>query len=233
MRTRPFSRITKAAAIVAVAAIASSAAADFTAKFEVTITNITRGQTFTPQLLTTHSREIALFELGQPASDAVALLAEAGDTSAATEVLLNAGSAVNAVQTVDGLLAPGQSVSTIIEASLFHQRLTMAAMLIPTNDTFVALNGVQLPRRGSATFTALGYDAGSEANDQNCANMPGPRCGGEGASPGVNDGDEGFIYVSNGFHELPAEDGVEGEVLGPRVYDWRNPVATVTVRRID
>ena len=96
-----------------------------------------------------------------------------------------------------------------------------------TNDTFVALNGVRLPRT-TATYTAIAYDSGTEANDQNCRNIPGPRCGGEGFSPGPNAGDEGYVYVSNGFHDL----GNNRRLLGPAVYDWRNPVARITVRRV-
>lgn len=222
-----------AAAALALTSVGASANGHYyTTKYEVTITNITRGQTFTPQLVTTHSRRVELFELGAPASAGLALLAESGDTSGVTQDLLNAGSRVSDVQTIPGLLAPGASISTTVEASFYHRRLSVAAMLIPTNDTFVALDSVRLPIRGSATYTALAYDSGSEANDQNCSNIPGPRCGGTGASPGVNAGDEGYVYVSNGFHELGEQGAVEGEILGPLVYDWRNPVATITIRRI-
>lgn len=104
-------------------------------------------------------------------------------------------------------------------------------MLIPTNDTFVSLNSVELPRFGQRTYVALAYDAGTEANDQNCANIPGPRCKGEGVSAPA-DSDEGFVHVSNGFHELGSADDPDNEILGPMPYDWNNPVAMVTVRRI-
>jgi hypothetical protein len=83
-----------------------------------------------------------------------------------------------------------------------------------------------------ATYEVPAFDAGSEANDQNCANIPGPRCGGAGSSPGTNAGDEGFVHISNGFHELGSMDDIGNEILGPLTYDWRNPVATITVRRI-
>jgi hypothetical protein len=118
----------------------------------------------------------------------------------------------------------------IVEASRRHRYLSVAAMLIPTNDTFMALNGVRLPLRGSARHMAMGFDAGTEANDQNCANIPGPRCMGAGYSPGPNDGDEGYVYVGNGFHSLP--DSVAGEVLGPLVYGWNNAVAEIVIRRL-
>ncbi len=220
------------AALAAVFLLASSlASADgsYNRKYEVTITNLTPGQSFTPQLVTTHSKKLALFELGQPAGEALEILAEGGDTTPLTNVLLGFPYDVADVQTIPGLLGPGQSVTVVVEATRFERFLSIAAMLIPTNDTFVAIDSVPLPRYRRAV-TALAYDAGTEANDQNCLNIPGPRCGGEGYSPGPNDGDEGFVHVSNGFHSLPA--AKDGEVLGPQVYDWRNPVARVEVRRI-
>ena len=208
---------------------AANADGSYYRKYEVTITNITRGQTFTPILVATHSARVGLFELGAPAGEALEILAEDGSTTALTEALLEAGYEVADVETIPGLLAPGATTSVIVEATRFQRFLSLAAMLIPTNDTFVALDTVPLPFR-SRSYTAIAYDAGTEANDQNCLNMPGPRCGGEGFSPGPNEGDEGYVYVSNGFHELPP--AAQGEVLGPLVYDWRNPVARVVVRRI-
>ena len=71
-------------------------------------------------------------------------------------------------------------------------------MLIPTNDAFVALNGVSLPRanRSTVVHMAVAYDAGSESNDEVCANIPGPVCGGDGSSDG--DG-EGYVHVHSGI----------------------------------
>lgn len=217
------------AAVLLLAGTAVNADGGYNRKYEVTITNLTPGQTFTPQLVATHSAKLALFELGQPAGDALEVLAEGGDTAPLTEVLLSSPYEVADVQTVPGLLGPGQSVTVIVEGTRFERYLSLAAMLIPTNDTFVAIDSMRLPRY-QRSVTALAYDAGTEANDQNCLSMPGPRCGGEGYSPGPNEGDEGFVHVSNGFHSLPAAE--VGEVLGPQVYDWRNPVARVEVRRI-
>jgi hypothetical protein len=219
-------------ALTLLALSATATAMDRKTMYQVTITNITKGQTFTPQLVVTHSAIVQLFRPGEPASDELALLAEAGDTDALTGVLRGAGAAVGEVKTISGLLLPGESVSTTIEASRSHPYISVAAMLIPTNDTFVGLNRKRLPFYGSTTWEVPAFDAGSEANDQNCTNIPGPRCGGAGSSPGNNAGDEGFVHIGNGFHELGAADENGGEILGPLAYDWRNPVATITVRRI-
>ena len=190
--------------------------------YEVTITNITPGQSFTPQLLVTHGQNASLFELGQPASEALEALAEGGATGPLTDAVVNVA---EDVRTVDGLLGPGESVSATISSRGNRQLLSMAAMLLPTNDTFVAVDSLRLPRQGSATYFARAYDAGTEANDQDCANIPGPLCGGEAISAPAAD-DEGFVHVSNGFHELG------GDALTPARYDWRNPVARVVVTRI-
>lgn len=191
--------------------------------FEVTVTNITRGQTFTPILVATHSPKVAFFRLGEPASPGLALLAEDGSPSLLASELASTGQVLDA-QTIPGLLAPGASATVTVRARGRFDQLSVAAMLIPTNDSFMALDRLSLPWRGGAVSRLLrGYDAGSEPNDEICANIPGPRCGGEGSSPAV-DG-EGYVYVSNGMHGI-------GD-LSAAVYDWRNPVARVVVRRVD
>ena len=119
-----------------------------------------------------------------------------------------------------GLLGPGHTVTIKVRAHGAN-RVSLAAMLVPTNDAFVALNSVRAPHKGSVTYTAVAYDAGSEPNDEMCVNIPGP-CGGEGLSMDV-DG-EGFVHVHAGIHgiaDLKAAD-----------YDWRNPVARVTIKRV-
>jgi len=226
-------RKTFSIAIVASGLLLSSLTfADHGRQYEVTITNLTKGQTFTPQLVTTHSRHVELFTLGSPVSLGVEIVAEGGNTAPLTEELESKGRRVSDVKTIGGLLGPGETSSIVISAGRHHNQLSVMAMLIPTNDTFVALDGVKLPYRGSKSYVAIAYDAGTELNDQKCINIPGPRCQGEGFSEGPNDGDEGFVYVSNGFHDLGTEDAEGNEILLPLTYDWRNPVALVKVTRL-
>ncbi|MGH8595532.1 MAG: spondin domain-containing protein [Gammaproteobacteria bacterium] len=213
-------------ALAFIALLFSNAAfAEPTFQYEVSVTNITKGQTFTPTLVAAADGSVSIFELGSAASPALEILAEAGDTSPLTQELLGLGRHVSGVQTIPGLLGPGQTTKVTLSAAPLHRRLILAAMLIPTNDNFYALNAVELPLFGTATYLAPAYDAGTEENDQNCANIPGPRCGGEGHSAGPNPGDEGFVFIGEGFHELGTE-------LEPAQYDWRNPVARITVRRM-
>lgn len=219
-----------ALALPLLALVASHASAAPRWTYEVTVTNITQAQTFTPILVTTHNSSIALFEPGAPAGVELEMLAEGGDTGPLAGVLEDAGNAVQDIQTGDGLLEPGDSVSFTIKGDPRRHSLSLAAMLIPTNDTFVALDSVNLPRRGSKSYFARAYDAGTEANDQSCGNIPGPICGGSGYSPVEGPDDEGFVHVGNGFHELGDTDTDGFTVLNPATYDWRNPVAKVTIR---
>lgn len=210
--------------------LSAAVSADSGLRWQVEVTNVTLGQTFTPLLAATHYSGVDMFEPGKQASTELAMLAEAGDIGPLTAVLEGAGHQVTDIQTNGALLGPGESITLTI-AGRPGQRLSLAGMLIPTNDTFVGVDSVFLPLYGGTTVHALAYDAGSEANDQNCTNIPGPRCGGAGLSPGMNEGDEGFVHVSNGFHELDGEHA-DGEILSPAQYDWRNPVAIVKIHRV-
>lgn len=194
--------------------------------YEISITNLTRGQSFTPILAATHRRGLHLFTLGSPASDELATLAEGGDTGPLTTVLESAHK-VAEVKTSPGLLNPGVTRTMTLKANKRARYLSMAAMLIPTNDAFMSLDAVRLPRGGHhATYYAKAYDAGSEPNDELCANIPGPVCNGEGPSPDV--GGEDFVHVHAGIHKL-GDDLVE---LNAAERDWRNPVALIKIVRV-
>ena len=202
--------------------LASHAALANTIEYEVTITNLTRGNNFTPVLVASHRSGVTLFELGSRASEELAALAEGGDT-APLEALLSNNRRVVDTTTSEGLLAPGASVSVRIKASHWTRRISLASMLLPTNDAFFALNNVALPRGfRELTYLSPAYDAGSEPNDELCFNIPGPTCQGEGTSPGV--GGEDFVHIHAGIHGI-------GD-LEPSAYDWRNPVAKITIRRV-
>ncbi len=187
--------------------------------YEVTITNLTQAQRFTPILVASHKKGVRLFELGETASPELADIAEGGAVGAMTALLL-ANPDVIDVADSGGLLSPGDSVTVVVSAD-DARYISLASMLIPTNDAFFALNGVKV--KGKETvFWAPAYDAGSETNDEDCDNIPGPDCGGTPFSPA--DAGEGYVYIHGGIHGI-------GD-LEPEIYDWRNPVAHVRVVRM-
>ena len=200
--------------------------------YEVRVTNMTKQQTFTPLLVVSHKPSVRLFVPGEAASAELETVAEAGAIGPLDALLGTLPGRVLDTNTNGELLGPGKTATIEIDAGRGFRRISVIGMLIPTNDTFVAADGIPLPQGWSRrTVTAVAYDAGTEANDQNCANIPGPRCGGEGGSE-LADGDEGFVFVGNGFHDLGERDPDGNEILGPFNYDWRNPVARISVQRV-
>ncbi len=207
-------------------ALISNVATAMNGTWEVTITNLTQAQLFTPLVAIAHESPYRLFRVGQPASDGLELMAEGGNTSMLEE---EASGSASSMDNHNDLLGPGQSVTLTVTGNVRRTRISLAGMLIPTNDTFVAMDAVTPPRRGSSMHLLQAWDSGTEVNDQSCQHIPGPRCGGEGFSV---EGGEGHVHISNGFHDLGDTDQDGFEVLGPVRYDWRNPVARVRVQRI-
>ena len=201
----------------------SAFAQDAGPTYEITITNLTRGQTFTPPAAVVHSDAVQLFSLGAAASPQLAALAEAGDPEPLAD-LLTPLSGVGGIAVADAGIPPGQTVTLTVTDTRGLELITVASMLVPTNDGFYALNGVAVPESGeTVTMVAPAYDAGSEPNDEVCANVPGPPdvCDGEGFSP-QQDG-EGYVHIHGGIH------GIADLVAADR--DWRNPVAYISIRR--
>lgn len=196
---------------------ASSGVAD---SYEISVTNVTANQAFTPRLAFSHTVG-KLFELGSPALDDLITIAESGDLAPLMSALMGFPEEVTDMQVGDGLLMPGDSQTITLEGDP-GSFLTLVNMLIPTNDAFLGVNALILPESGSVTHRATVYDAGSETNDEDCLNIPGPVCGGEGGSP-ADDG-EGFIHVHSGIHGI-------GD-LDAATYDWNNPAAIVTITKI-
>ncbi len=207
------------------------------ARFLVTVTNITRDQTFTPVLVISHRPGVRLFELGQPAITPLAILAEEGDVGPLMTLAQASPAVFDAAFTgppPGGFVLPGETKTISVRTRGGFDHVSVAAMLIPTNDGFFALNGVEGPHgHRVATFTSAAYDAGSERNDELCASIPGPsfaECPLPNGDPGPggglmpSGGEEGYVHIHAGIH------GIGDFVASDR--DWRNPVAHISIRRV-
>jgi hypothetical protein len=189
--------------------------------YKVTITNLTRGQVFTPSIVLNHKQDVRLFTPGAPASKSLATLAESGNTDPLSMMMLmNPG--VADIKTSDGLLYPGESTTVMLDRTEGFPYISLAAMMIPTNDGFISLNGVMAPQGDkSVMYLSPAYDAGSEENNEKCKNIPGPFCGGAGVSE--EDG-EGYVHIHAGIHGITN--------VPEDVFDWRNPVARIVIQRV-
>jgi len=188
--------------------------------YEITVTNITQGEIFTPILVASHPHGVKLFALGHAASTELAMLAEGGDTAPLSALLLSEGA--HDVATADDVLPPGASVTLTVDVTRHSRSISVASMLVPSNDAFFAVNGARGPR-GSQTLTLFSpaYDAGSESNDELCVSIPGPPfiCAGEGFN--AADG-EGYVHIHPGIQGV-------GDLIATDL-DWHNPVAKISVK---
>lgn len=189
--------------------------------FSVTVTNLSRGQILSPVFAVTHNGSLSLFTNGETVSPELAALAQDANTEKLTDLFAALPATHDIVVAAAGIL-PGKSESFIIHGNHHKHYISLASMLVTSNDAFMAVNKLKLPRRFSVV-TVPAYDAGAEANDESCAYIPGPPC--ENANAASDIEGEGFIHVHAGIHGI-------GD-LRPAQYDWRNPVAKISIRRVN
>jgi len=205
----------------------------------IEITNLTNGVYFTPLLVATHNQDTDLFEVGAPASASLQAMAEGGDISGLIlQVESNGGKYV--ANPAAGLLAPGATTSAELKLKHRHRNyLSITGMLLPTNDGFVGLDALKLPKKhGTYTFYLNGYDAGTEANDEIINGGGAPGAAGIPADPGGNGG-SGATGAAGADHNATVHihRGILGDTdpvggisdLDSRVHRWTNPVARLVV----
>lgn len=185
------------------------------------VINQSTQQPFSPFFVMVHNDQIdPLYARGEPASVALATLAEEGDSSELLALYEGAEGVLNVFQA--GILTmPGTSVEIHLTVTDEYPLVTIASMAVNTNDCFVSLNGAAL--ESGMVLNAPGNDAGSEVNNEDCSCIPGPACAGFEKQEGNCGAGEGFVHVHRGIH------GFEGSHLLQRELDWRNPMMRVVV----
>ncbi len=148
-------------------------------EYQVSITNITHGQPVSPPVALLHKADFSLWKIGEAASDALERMAEGGDGSA-----LLALRDSNPQYQADAPLAPGASIDFSLTTTRGgFNRLSVAGMLVNTNDGFSGINAIELSelKPGQSTvYYSHTYDAGTELNSELTGTIPGPADGGEG-----------------------------------------------------
>jgi hypothetical protein len=198
--------------------------------YKVTMTNLTSNQPLSPQGVVLHTGEYLAWQVGEQAAAGIERLAEAGDPAV---FLDQAEMDANVLVTAQNgsVIIPGSSISVEIKSKRDSDlRMSVATMLVNTNDAYTGLTGTligDLAVNESKTVYAPAYDAGTEANSETAATVPGPAGNGEGYNP-VQD-DRGFITVHSGA--VTADDGLAGSSLNES-HRWDNPVTRIIVTRI-
>jgi hypothetical protein len=205
----------------------------------IAITNLTQGLHFTPLVVAAHNADTSVFSVATAASSQLQLLAEGGDFSGLDAQLSDAAADIM-TNPAGGLLAPATGTQLTLTTTDGNNLLSLAAMVLPTNDGFVGLDSWMIPTEaGTYTIWLNAYDAGTEANDELIVDGSGaPGTPGIPAAPGGNSGANGSgvsdtqangnVHVHRG---ALGDDDLNGgkSDLDSRVHRWLNPVAKVTV----
>ena len=203
--------------------------------FEITLTNLTTGepgtggQILSPPIFVTHAAGINLAAVGQPASPALVLLAENGDTSGL--VALAAAAGANAMPTAD-VVPPGGSVTVTVTADMVNSSLSVGSMLVSTNDAFVAATDVPLFDENGAPVSASidlnSYDAGSEENTEMASDIPGPLGLDAAADP---EGSNERVPTEGGV--IAPHEGIQGVGDVGEAFAWEEPTAMLTIAPVE
>lgn len=165
-------------------ALASAAITTNAAQVDITVTNLTQGIYFTPIIVAAHTGDASLYQIGQAASPELQAMAEGGSLDGLESILMSVGADIQK-DPVPGLLAPAMSTMTSIDTSDGNNYLSLAAMMLPTNDGFVGLSSWMIPTEpGTYHIHLNAYDAGTEANDEIVNGGGAPGTAGIPASPG-------------------------------------------------
>jgi hypothetical protein len=205
----------------------------------VEVTNMTNAAYFTPLLVATHDGYTRLFEVGSPASGALQAMAEGGDISGLVAEV-EAGGGVVVQNPAEGLLAPGQTATATFDIRPRRRpHLSVTAMVLPTNDGFIGLNGIRIPlRRGVYHYDVPVYDAGTEANDELITGGGAPGQPGIPADPGGHAGINGSgVAGADSNPNVHIHRGIVGDLdpaggrsdLDAGVHRWLNPAARITI----
>ncbi len=238
------------AAVLSVVKVTAASGHGSAPRYLVTVTNLTYGQPLTPPVVAIHDRSVDLFGIGRRASDELKEIAENGNLGPMLTLLdpatnrhvadrTHIARGVDMAAPIAPKGDPGNSGFASAQAFILTGGrgagyLSIASMLICTNDGFTGVDSVKLPRHvGQATtFFSAAYDAGTELNMEDFKDIV-PPCQG---LVGVSSDDAGTgmsnpKLAQNGLIGLhPGIAG--GNDLLAAVHGWVDPTIMVFVERI-
>jgi len=184
--------------------------------FEIMITNLTGGQIFSPPIAATHGSGVSMWQVGQPATEELRLIAEGGNTAPMAAMLK--GTATDVQVAADPIL-PGATATLKITAA-DADMLSIAMMLARTNDGFTGVSHLPLTMM-LADLEVPAYDAGTEDNTERASDVPAPPFGGMGHP------------ATMPAQPITLHPGLTGQgEVGPE-YNWVGAVARITVRQVE
>ena len=220
-------RLTPVIALIALAALlltlvgAAPADAGSEREYKVTVTNLTSGQRMTPFVVATHSGSTSIFEVGSQASPGLQAIAENGDVPALAGELADRA---NVAVTGGGIIEPGNDAYATIVSTPGKRKLSVAGMLICTNDGFGAIDSVQLNASGAKqVIYGFAYDAGTEINTQVYTDLVPPCDDSGGGTFGTAEG--GVVHAHAGIQAAVGD-------LTPGTHGWTGAVIMVEIELV-
>jgi hypothetical protein len=196
--------------------------------YELTVSNLTGNQPFSPLAAIIHDDQYSAWSIGEASSVGLEQLAESGGVN----LLLSDAVDLDVLntETGSGLILPGESETLEIESiPAANLQLTLAGMLVNTNDAFVGTSGLalhDLQIGDSLTVLLPVYDAGTEMNTELSGTIPGPADGGEGFNILRDD----VNVVSRHSGVVTNEDGNTDSILDSS-YRFDAPAAKLVLKR--
>lgn len=170
-------------AATAFAGVSAVAAQDAGATYRVTVTNLASGQPLTPPVVVLHNAKTSIVEAGAPASEGIMELAENGNHQVLVDSLADNAN-VSAVAVADHPVVSGgvpgaaevPTFATLEISGEGANRISVASMLICSNDGFSIVHDQKLPKKvgQSVAFFSDAYDAGTETNTEAFADLVPP-----------------------------------------------------------
>lgn len=207
------------------------------AQLEVTIQNITGGNTFGEVVVSAHNDDIYLFREGQEASFELSSLSEFGQ---AVQFVYRVFVDQKGVAEFDSSLTrPGMS-NTLTLDTMDYPYLSIGSMILPTNDGFTGLDSWPIPNvSGTYSLALNSYDAGTELNTERFVadnhrtadtiiSCPSEDCGT--GAVGIPDNKEAnIVHPHPGIHGDFDPNGGYSD-LNSAVHKWQDPVALITIK---
>ena len=203
--------------------------------YEVTMTNLSSNQPLSPLAVVLHNESYNGWSIGSAAGDGLETLAEGGDNTGFLADATLAG--VLATASASGAIGPGNVISVEVEVNTLENtasgelQLTVASMLVNTNDAFTGSSELDLSslELGDELLVRLPvYDAGTEGNNELAGTIPGPADGGE----GFNSNRDDVNVVSRHPGVVSNVDGYADSVLDES-HRFDSPIAQLVIRRVN
>jgi len=209
--------------------------------YQIEVSNLSNSQPLSPVLISLNDGRFMPWTVGSAASMALEKLAEGGDNSELLSSAQLADSGSYKAASADAPIGPGASDTLTLEFETLHSDtidgsnsqvfLSLATMLVNTNDAFSGVSSLDITDLAVGDYkmhTYAAFDAGTERNSELVGSIPGPADNGTGYSETRDD--VNFVHIHPGV--ISSDDGLVDSVLNAS-HKFDNPVLSIKITRVE